>query len=307
MPKLIKRELVLVEIESTYGTDPTPVGTDAVLVENVSWSHAGARMAERNPIKSTLGKEQSIYAGTLMEMSFDIEIKGSGTAGTAPEIGKLLRACGMGETIVASTSVTYAPISTAMESITVYFYEDGSRYILTGGRGTVSFAMATGEVGKASVTITGHIASPTDVALATPSYNSTVPSAMISVPFSAGGYSAVINSLSLDIGNEIATPGDISAADGYSEIIITDRDPSGSFDPEQTLIATADFIGDWKAGTSLNITTGAIGATGGNIYTLTAPTSFYREVSPSDRDGLRTMDITFGCAGDDAAFSLAFT
>ncbi|MCK7495178.1 MAG: hypothetical protein MZW92_31855 [Comamonadaceae bacterium] len=44
-----------------------------------------------------------------MQLTFDVEIKGSGAAGTAPELGVLLKGCGFGETVVAVTSVTYAP------------------------------------------------------------------------------------------------------------------------------------------------------------------------------------------------------
>ena len=63
-----------------------------------------------------------------------MELAGSGTAGTAPRYGALLQACGLSETIVASTSVTYAPVSSAFSSATIYFNNDGIRHILTGCR-----------------------------------------------------------------------------------------------------------------------------------------------------------------------------
>ena len=79
------------------------------------------------------------------------------------------------------------------------------------------------------------------------------------------------------------------------------------FDPQASLIATDDPIGDWKAGTSKAIGTGVIGANAGNQYALSIPTAFYREIGPGDRDGIRTFDIGFVAPGDDAAFALAFT
>lgn len=307
---LVNREVILFKIESTYNTDPTPsASTDAVLVESPSWTHEGARIIERTGVKASIGKEQSIFGGTLKSVSFDVEIKGSGSAGAVPEIGQLLRACGLDETVVASTSVTYAPVSTSFESGTLYYYSDGLRHIVTGCRGTVSFNLETGAAPKASFTLTGHDTLLTDTAIVTPTYDSTVPVPVINVPFTIGGYSAVIANLSLDLSNNVTTPPDMSSSDGFGETIITARDVNGSFDPEQVLLATNNYINDWKNDTTLALATGVIGSTAGNRVAFSCPAVYYKEISPGDRDGLRTYEIGFGCAessGDDE-ISIAFT
>lgn len=307
---LINREVILARLETTYNVDPVPAaGTHAILVENPSWSHEGARMVERNNVKASLAKDKSVFAGTLKQVTFDVELKGSGSAGTAPEMGPLLRACGMAETVVASTSVTYRPASSSQESITIYYFADGIRHVITGARGNVSFNLEAGTFGKASFTFTGHDAGVTDVALPTPTYDTTVPPALIGVPFSIGGYSAAINALSVDLGNSLAMPPQISASDGYGEIFISARDVQGSFDPAQVTVATKNYINEWKAGTTGVLTTGVIGGTAGNRYSFTAPVCYYREVSPADREGLRVFEIGCGFAessGDDE-IAIAFT
>ena len=308
MTKPVKKELLLLKIETTKGTNAVPTGAlDAILVEDASWSYAGARMVERNPIKGAFGMFQSIYAGTLLEVTFRAEIKGSGVAGTAPEIGPALRACGLGETIVASTSVTYQPVSDSIESCTIYMYEDGTRLALVGCQGNVNFVFKTGGIGYAEFTFTGRPLAVVDETNPAASYDSAVPPAIINAPFSALGYSAVIAALNFDLGNEVATPPSMSAADGYSDVIIVDRDMAGSFDPEAEDVATADFHGQWKGGTVGSITSGLVGSVAGNRYQATWPTAYYRELSPGDRDSLRTLEIGFGAAGDDAAFDLVFT
>lgn len=308
MTKLVKRELVLLKIETTKGTDSVPTAaSDAILAEDFSWSFAGARMAERNPVKGALGREQSIHAGTLMEVTFRTELKGSGTAGTAPEIGQALRACGMGETIVASTSVTYEPVSTAIESASIYFFEDGSQYRLVGCQGVVNFTLEVGEVGYAEFTFTGHIAGYSDVTLPSPTYDAVEPPPVLGAAMTALGFSADIAAFSLDLGNEVSTPASMKEADGYGDVIIVDRDIVGSFDPKAELVADKNWYNEWITGASGVITSGTVGATAGNIYQLSAPTAYYREVGPGDRDGLRTYEIGFGCAGDDAAVDLVFT
>ena len=307
---LVKREVILIKIESTYSTDPTPAAaTDAVLIANPSWSHEGVRLLDRNVVKQTLDTGQKIYGGSLMSISFDMELKGSGTAGTAPEMGPALRACGLGETIVAVTSVTYAPVSVDLESVTVYYFQDGKRKILTGCRGTVSFNMTAGEYGVASFTLTGHIGTESDVSLPAGTYDSTIPEALVGVTFTIGGYAAKINALEFAMNNEVIMPANISASDGYGEIRIGGRDVSGSIDPEDELLATEDFIADWKADTNKALVFGAVGATAGNIYTINQPAVAYRDIGPGDRDQVRTLQLGFGAgisSGDDE-FSLAFT
>jgi len=308
---LTNREVILAKIESVYNTDPTPTGaSDAVLVESTSWSHEGARMIDRPLIKSTLGRPKQLFGGTLKQITFTCEMKGSGAAGTAPEIGPLLRACGLGETIVASTSVTYAPVSTGFESVTIYYYQDGILHKLTGCRGNVTFDLTAGGVAKATFTMTGHEASPTDTTIATPTYDSTVPVPLLGLSsLAVQSYSAIIQQLAIDLANEISTPESMAATDGYGEIRITDRDVKGTLNPEMTLVATHDWVGKWKTAATGSLTTGAIGATGGNIITVSMPAVAYRELSPGDRSKVRTMEVGFGAAyssGDDE-ISIAYT
>jgi hypothetical protein len=48
-------------------------------------------------------------------VEFDVDLVGSGTAGTAPAWGPLIQACAFAEVIVASTSVTYNPVSSGLQ------------------------------------------------------------------------------------------------------------------------------------------------------------------------------------------------
>lgn len=309
---LVNREVILAKIEGTYGTDSVPVeATDAMLVENISWSNEGLRMNERPAVRANIGMLQQVFGGRLISMSFDVEMKGGGGAvDVPPEFGPLLRGCGFGETINAAVDVQYAPVSTGAESITIYYFQDGIRYTILGCRGNVSFNLETGAIGKMSFTFTGHIGTITDVALpSAPAYDSHVPVPLINVPFTIGAFSAVINALTWDMSNTVATPPDISATDGYAEIQITQRDPNGSYDPEAEVIATDDPHDDLTSDQTHAITTGVIGSAVGNRYQVDMPVVSYRDISPGDRDGIRTYELPFGMAesaGDDEV-TLTFT
>lgn len=302
---LKNREVILAKVETTYNTDSVPVAaTDAALVKNPSWALEGLTMIDREVVKANLSKEQQIYGGTLRKISFETEVKGSGAAGTAPEIGVLMRGCAMSETVVASTSVTYEPTSSAHESLTIYYFMDGVRYILTGCRGNVVFTLTARGILMAAFEFTGHSDAATDVALPSPTYDTTVPTAIKGLSFTVGGYSAVINELTVDLGNAIAIPSSVSASDGYGEIRISDRDVQGSLDPEHTLIATNDFEADLRAGTLMALTTGVIGATAGNRVQVDLDQVYYTDISPADRDAVRTLSTPIRCkdtSGDDDA------
>jgi len=303
---LLNREVILAKIETSYGVDSLPVpASDAVLVQSASWSNEGLRMIERDVLKPTLGKEQQVYAGALKSVTFDVELKGSGVAGTPPEIGVLLRMCAMSETIAVGVSVTYDVVSdsSTQESGTIYFYHEGLVHKLTGCRGTVTGNLETGNYGVLSFTFTGHSSNPTDAAApASAVFDQTLPPALLGVNFTVGGFSAAVNAISIDMGIEVTTPAQISAVNGYGEVSITNRDVNGTIDPLMTSVAENDFIGDFTSGTKMLMDTGVIGSTAGNRYQVQMPAIYYRDITPGDRDGIRTYDIPYGAvesAGDD--------
>lgn len=309
---LTSREVVLVKEEATYNVDSAPTAAaDAILIANPAWAHEGLRMNERSVVKNTNGVMQSVFGGTLKTITLDVELKGSGAAGTAPDLGVLFEACGYEETVVGATSVTYDPTSVTanQKSVTVWYYQDGLLHKLTGCRGTFSVSIETGAIPMASFTLTGHSVAPTDIAIVDPTLDSTVPVAVLGNAFLIDSYAASINSLSFDAGIEVATPAKMSASDGFGEVRVGKRDLNGTIDPEMELVATEDFYGNFVAGTSMALTTGAIGTTGGNILTITMPAVYYRDASSGDRDGIRTYELPFGAAessGDDEV-SIAFT
>jgi len=221
----------------------------------------------------------------------------------------LLRACATGETIVAVTSVTYAPVSAGFESVTIYVYEDGKLYPITGCVGNAAFAGEAGGAGKITFTMTGHKGTRIDAALPSPTLDTTEAPIIKSAGFTIDSYAAVISALNFDMGNQVIMPPDINAADGFGEIQVTDRDINGTIDPEDQLLATKDFMADWEAGTEMALTTGVIGATAGNRFQISMPAVSYRDASLGERDGLRTIELPFGAhevSGDDGV-SIAFT
>lgn len=147
MPRYIRNTVILAKIETTYGVDAAPTGADALLVSNVSITRNTTNV-NRDLIRGYMGASEQLVGTRSIECEFTVELAGSGTAGTAPAWGKLLRACGCAEVIVGSptpTHVEYTPVSAGFESLTIYYYLDGLVHKALGCRGTVDIRVPLGE------------------------------------------------------------------------------------------------------------------------------------------------------------------
>lgn len=104
-----KKKVLLSKIETVYGTDPTPTaGANGVLVKNIDLSPMEMEVAARDNIKPYFGNDEDLPVVTYAKISFEVELSGSGTAGTAPPIGQLLRAASMSETILVAPHTSTA-------------------------------------------------------------------------------------------------------------------------------------------------------------------------------------------------------
>jgi hypothetical protein len=268
-------------------------------------------MHERAPVKPTFAALKPIYGGALMQVSFECELKGSGAAGTAPEIGPLLRACGLTETVVPATSVAYTPDSSPPHaSVYFYYYQDGVLHKIGGCRGSAQINAQAGGPGKVAFTFTGHYNGQTDTALPAPTYNSAVPVPYLGAAFTVDAYGAVISKLALDLGVTLAMPDSVTAADGFGEILITGRRVKGSLDPHAVTKATKDFIDKWQTNAAMALASGTVGTTAGNRWALSLPAITATELAKGAVNGITTYELGFMAAesgGVDNEFSLTFT
>ena len=300
---LKKKEVILAKIESTYNTDPTPSNSaDAILCESFEWANEGLRMLDRPAPKNTLGSYAPVYGGTLKALTLVVRLRGSGTAGDINDLSPLLRACGLGETVNVGTSVVYAPVSGSFESCTIYRYNDGKLQKYTGCVGNIQCNFTVGGFFVFTFNMVGHFVSETDATLVSPTYDSTVPPVVLNGSFAANSYAAVIGALQFDLGNVLAMPPDFNSADSYGTVQITDRKVTGSFDPQDVLVATHDFMAEFTAGTSMVLATGAVGPAAGNKVQIDMPAIKFSDHAPGDRDGVATLQETFAAeesSGDD--------
>lgn len=307
----IRKTVILAKAETTYDTDPTPSPTvDAILAQEVEIKE-NAGIVEREVQWKFLDKLPSLLGEQWCEVSFKLAAIGSGTAGTAPRAGALHKACGLSETVVSNTSVTYAPTSSNHGSVTLYIYKDGRLHIVTGCRGSIKKTFSATKALMFEYTFQGRYAAPTVAALpGTVTYESTVkvPPVCKTTNLQYNSKSTlVVGTLEFDLANEVVKRVSLNDSNGIKGFEITDRKPKVSIDPEAQFETSYAFRTDWMT-TQRALSIVATRAAG-NIITLNIPQFNITKIEYGDRDGIQVEKLDGECAassGDDS-FSIVYT
>lgn len=314
--KVAERAQIVAKIETTEGTPIALAAADAALRATNIRVTPRASYAERAHASAFLGYRPSVTEGEMGEISFDFELSGSGTAGTAPSASAILRCAGWSETVVAVTSVTYAGISemgtgaTQIPSMTIAAMFDGLEYRLAGAR--VSSFEWGAEAGKrilVSVTVMGKWSTHATTALWTGiTYQSTPPLLFKAATFTLNGVAAKCMGFKFNMGIAAEMREDGTDATGYSSCAIVDRKPTATFNVEAPPVSEINYFALAQAATQFAFAA-VFGATAGNILTVSAPKvqCEFPQVTPAGR----RLAYNVGCrvnmnAGHDELV-LAFT
>lgn len=296
----MKNMVLLAKAQTAKGTPASPVaGTNAILCRGLTPQPIKAKFVERQLIRGAKGNYGAIVASEHQVFEFEVELAGSGAAGTAPKYGPLLLGCGMSETVSAGVDVVYQPVAGVGSYLTLMAYLDGVLFQMTDALGTVSFALNAEELPVMKFQFIGKYAAVTDVTFPTGiSFTGfqqpvTVGDANTSVA-TLDGVNLVLKSFGLDLANQIAWRDLVND----SGVRSPDRKPTASAVFEMTTVATKNWVGAVKAGTQMPLAI-THGLTAGNIVGLTAPKlQFNAEPSLSNDAEIAMLNGSFAVMPD---------
>ncbi len=288
--RFFRKLAALTKIETNYGEDAVPTAADAVIMSNVTFTPLAAERVSRDLMLPYLGNQGVVLVGIYGRLEADIELAGSGVAGTPPKYGSLLRAAGFAETITANTKVDYTIVEDATESASMRFIMDKVQHILVGAKANFAPSYQPKSYPKWRVTVVGMLGTITDIVTmpvvskagwATPIHVSKANTQM-----SLHGWPSVAESLSLDVGNTL-TPRFLI---GDEKVLISDRSSTGTAVVEARSLATVNWFDK-----ALKRESGALsivhGTVAGNIVEITAPAVQVGEPTQGQTDGILNYSL----------------
>ncbi|MDO8932075.1 MAG: hypothetical protein Q7U97_06760 [Rhodocyclaceae bacterium] len=304
MDRSTRKRLILAKIESVYGTDPTPTAADnAVLIFDPKITPLVAEKKQRKPVRPYFGSAKTLLAAQHAEISFAVDFAGAGAAGTVPAYGPLLRACACSQAITAGVKVEYAPVTDSLESVTIYYHDDGLLHKLVGCRGTADIKLLDNDwpqivfrfVGlKGGRAATANPASPVFTSWIDPiivNDTNTGDITLGATPYPSKG-------LEISFGNNVVYKSRL----GLESVRITDRNPTGRSSLDLTAAEELALLTQIEASTTQTL--GLVhGTTAGNIVEVSAAAAQLLEPSDEDDDGAKltgyALELKPGASGND--------
>ncbi len=266
-----RKKVFLFKRETVYGTDAVPTGAlNAILATDVKFEPMKGSDVNRELDLPYLGNQGTIPAELHATFSGKIELAPSGTAGTAPAWGPILRACGVAETISVGVSVTYNPVTDSHDSGSLYLYIDGTLYKSLGVRGTGKFTVNAQGIPYYEFALTGLFTQPAEsanpAATLTAWQKPKVASKVNTPTFTINAVAMVMRSFELDLGNKVEPRFLV----GMEEILITDKAEMIKTQVQADVLSAINPFALAEAQTDVvvNLVHG-VGA--GNIATLNVP------------------------------------
>ena len=294
------KRLILTKLETTYGIDSTPAGTDAMLISDLEFSPLESTIEERDNITPKYGSRGGVIAGKHTMVSFKIELAGSGTAGTAPAYDTLLKACGLSATTTAGALVRYTPNSDSTHSATLYFNVDGTLHKMLGARGTFTMQLEASKIAYLSFSFTGLFSVAEEQVAPTPDFSDFITPVIVgesnTTSFTVLGTAASSISFNFDLGNSVVNHQTITE----QEIKITDRKATGSLSINAPELSSKNYWQD-----AIDSTQGTVswshGTIDGNIVSFSAPKAQLMNPKYGELNNVVTLesDLQFVGTNDD--------
>jgi hypothetical protein len=305
------KDILLFKLETTYGADSAPSeansGNTIKLAEPFQID-VTQEFVEQNGGDGTRGFTTPIGTVRPAGITFRSYITGndnavnSYSAAKKPPLADVLRACGLFETFVSSNAqglpeYQYNP-SAAVDSdvsATIVANLDGLDTRLVGCRGNVNIIMSAAGPAIAEFTFRGQLTTEAQTIRGTVTVHGVIPPRWIdSGSIIVDSYQACIENFNLNTNNTLFEERCSHAASGsgIGRVIITDRQPGGSLDPDISNTSTLDILGKWRS-SSAAILYLNVGLNQSNRFHLVASHAVYKSVGYGDKSGLGIFNLDY--------------
>lgn len=192
------------------------------------------------------------------------------------------------------SAIRYAPISEGFESVTMYYNVDGVLHKISGARGTVELSLSVRQIPVYRFNFTGLYSEPTDTAAPSVDFSAfkipQIANTQNTPGFSLFGYSADLESMSLNVANDVQ----YITLIGSESVKILDRAPAGQLQFEAPTIADKNY---WQevAESTPGVMSFDHGSRHGWKVSVYAPSVLLGNPTYQDSNGVQFLSAPFTC------------
>lgn len=291
-----ERAQLAVKAETTEGTAEALTNAEAgILVYGLNLSY-DAPFEHDESVSDSLSPGEGTPSGPFVAtLSFDMALRGSGTAGTAPKWDPLVEACGIDATPNAGVDEDWTLNDDQGDSVTIGWYVDGVYYQIHGARGDIVENYYAGKRAVWSFTMQGIYNPMDDVALlGSVTKEATAAPSFRNASLSFHGVSVKASQITINHNNKLELVEDPSATyAGKSYALVGKRQMTGSIQFSALKKATKDWYATWLAGTRAALSFN-LGSAAGNTFAHSMPKcQITSPPQPGDKGGIHQHSIEF--------------
>lgn len=301
MPMMIK--VLAAKKETTYATDSVPtLAANAILTRNFSAKPVESDRLERNLDTGRWGANPSATTNERQTMSFEVELAGSGTAGTAAAWHELLEACGMlAPTITAGVRADqrFSLPTSAQSALSIYHWIADQQRRAVGARGTFGLDFTAGQYPFASFNFTGLIPATTPFNTLNPTgtsltrWRQPLEVNPLNTTLTLDGFAAITRSVRLNANVQT----NLRSLIGSRYVNRGPHAMTGQLVIEAPALATKDYIATLR--TNALVAFSLIhGTAAGNIVELAAARMQINDITESEEDGIQMWTLDVACTVD---------
>ena len=305
------KDILLFKLETTYGVDAAPSEANSGIVVKLAEPlqiDVTQEFVEQNGGDGTRGFTTPIGTVRPAGVTFRSYITGhknsadSYDATNKPPLGDVLRACGLFETFISSnasglTEYQYAPSASVDSdaSATIVINKDGLDTRLKGARGNVNIILSAAGPAIAEFTFRGQLSTEAQTVRGAVTVHTVIPPRWIdSGSIIVDSYQACMENFNFNTNNTIFEErcSHAGSGSGIGRVLITDRQPGGSLDPDISNTGTLDILGKWRS-SSAAILSLNVGLQASNRFHIVASNAVYKTVAYGDKSGLGIFNVDY--------------
>lgn len=282
--------VVLAKKEGVYGTDAAPTAAaNGILTRNFQGKPVDIDQIDRNLDSGSYGAKPSAPSNERRTFSYEVEVAGSGAAGTAPAWMELLEGCGMGPAALTpgASAVQVFAAPGAASSLTQYDFLSDQKRKTVGSVGTFTVDFTAGAYPFFAFSWTGLVPTATPFTKAAPGavdlsrWQQPNEVNDVNTDFALDGYAAKLKSWKADAAVTVAVRNLV----GSRYVRRGNHAVKSTLVIEAVDVATKDYIGSLRNGAlvSFLLTHGTVA---GHIIEIASAKTQITNITESKEDDL---------------------